>query len=268
MQCQFENIAGAEFCNQCGIKLDLACPQCGYVNPDGSKFCNQCGQGLSSDVASAEPTVWKNLPPKTPFDQGSPLKSDGERCQATILFSDLSGYTSMNESQPFVDRGRHVRVQRQTSHFVPALLKTFHFQIPCRLSSGRASDRLDRYPRESLRLASVIGREFTRGVALSVFPASKEQLTQALETLKFLELIQQTQIVPEAAYMFKHVIAQEVTYETLLKQKRKELHTAVGRAIEELYMDRLEEFYEMLAYHFWRGEALGSGIQIITARPD
>lgn len=97
MQCQFENIAGAKFCNQCGIKLDLACPQCGYVNPDGSKFCNQCGQGLSSDVASAEPTIWKNLPPKTPFDQGSPLKSDGERCQATILFSDLSGYTSMNE---------------------------------------------------------------------------------------------------------------------------------------------------------------------------
>ena len=114
-------------------------------------------------------------------------------------------------------------------------------------------DRLDRYPRESLRLASVIGREFARRI-LEHISASKEQLTQALETLKFLELIQQTQIVPEAAYMFKHVITQEVTYETLLKQNRKELHASVGRAIEELYMDRLEEFYEMLAYHFWRGE--------------
>ena len=69
-----------------------------------------------------------------------------------------------------------------------------------------------------------------------------------------MELIQQTQVLPEAAYMFKHVITQEVTYKTILKQKRKELHTAVGEAIEALYTDRLEEFYEMLAYHYWRSE--------------
>ena len=684
-QCQFENIAGAKFCNECGTKLDLACPQCGNVNPDGSKFCNQCGYGLSSGVASAEPTVWKNLPPKTPFDQGPPLKSDGERCQATILFSDLSGYTSMNErldpeevevimrrikkeavkiverhegivnqfvgdevlalfgipvaheddpiravraameihrlvrhisvgvedrtgtqlrmhtgistglvvthmrddrdgrygitgdavnigarlasiaeadailagpetqrliapyfetepqkaanvkgktrpvasfriikestvhtrfdaarmhgltdftgrenelttlyaglektlagsgqlvtvvgeaglgksrlmyefrhslnrSEITVLQGRcqsygssmpyfpHINAFRRglnlkdsdtpaqlhektvanimaidpsldkylpiflhllsipstdyplsenlhghdltlaiqealTASFIlnskkqplilifedwhwvddasDALLKQmvsliashalmilviyrpdypanwgnwshhtplnltaldllnceriiksiwkadhlpkgivslFHDRTggnpffveevsrslieegTCECKDRQAVltrslenlslpdtvqavirarlDRLDRYPRESLRLASVIGREFARRI-LEHISASKEQLTQALETLKFLELIQQTQIVPEAAYMFKHVITQEVTYETLLKQKRKELHTAVGRAIEELYMDRLEEFYEMLAYHFWRGE--------------
>ncbi|MGI9570616.1 MAG: tetratricopeptide repeat protein, partial [Desulfobulbia bacterium] len=114
-------------------------------------------------------------------------------------------------------------------------------------------DRLDRYSRESLRLASVIGREFAHRI-LERISASREQIGQALETLKLLELIQQTQVVPEAAYMFKHVITQEVTYATLLKQKRKELHTAVGKAIEELYIDRLEEFSEMLAYHFLRGE--------------
>jgi len=114
-------------------------------------------------------------------------------------------------------------------------------------------DRLDRYTRESLRLASVIGREFPRRL-LEKISDSTEQLCQALETLKILELIQQIQVVPEAEYMFKHVITQEVTYETLLKQKRKELHGLVGQAIEELYPDRLEEFYEMLAYHYWRGE--------------
>ena len=102
-------------------------------------------------------------------------------------------------------------------------------------------DRLDLFSQESLRLASVIGREFERRI-LEQISASKENLAGALETLKFMELIQQTQVVPEAAYMFKHVITQEVTYETLLIQKRKELHTAVGRAMEELYKDRLEEF--------------------------
>ena len=114
-------------------------------------------------------------------------------------------------------------------------------------------DRLDRYTRKSLRLASVIGREFSRRI-LEQISDSIERLSEALETLKNLELIQQIRVIPEAEYLFKHVITQEVTYDTLLKQKRKELHSLVGRAIEELYADRLEEFYEMLAFHYRRAE--------------
>jgi predicted ATPase len=114
-------------------------------------------------------------------------------------------------------------------------------------------DRLDRYAREALRLASVIGREFSKRILEQISNPS-ENLPESLETLKNLELIQQIRVVPEAEYMFKHVITQEVTYETLLNRKRKELHGNVGRAIEELYADRLEEFYEKLAYHYGRGE--------------
>ena len=114
-------------------------------------------------------------------------------------------------------------------------------------------DRLDGYTHESLRLASVIGREFARRI-LEQISDSTERLSESLETLKNLELIQQIRVIPEAEYLFKHVITQEVTYETLLLQKRKELHGLVGQAIEEHYADRLEEFYEMLAYHYRRGE--------------
>jgi len=114
-------------------------------------------------------------------------------------------------------------------------------------------DRLDGDTRESLRLASVIGREFARKI-LEQISDSSERLSESLETLKNLELIQQIRVIPEAEYLFKHVITQEVTYETLLKQKRKELHSLVGQAIEVQYADRLEEFYEMLAFHFWKGE--------------
>ena len=38
-------------------------------------------------------------------------------------------------------------------------------------------------------------------------------------------------------------------------QRRQELHRLIGQAIEELYADRLAEQYEVLAYHFARGEA-------------
>jgi class 3 adenylate cyclase/tetratricopeptide (TPR) repeat protein len=110
-------------------------------------------------------------------------------------------------------------------------------------------DRLDHFSRESLRLASVIGREFAHRI-LEQISSSKERLSQSLEDLKVLELIQQIRVIPEAEYMFKHVITQEVTYETLLKQKRKELHGLVGQAIEELYQDRIEEQVNLLYRHF------------------
>jgi len=114
-------------------------------------------------------------------------------------------------------------------------------------------DRLDQYSRESMRLASVIGREFTRRI-LEQISTFKEQLSQSLENLKVLELIQQIRVIPEMEYMFKHVITQEVTYETLLHQQRKDLHGLVGQAIEELYQERVEEQVNILHHHFKRAE--------------
>jgi tetratricopeptide (TPR) repeat protein len=45
-----------------------------------------------------------------------------------------------------------------------------------------------------------------------------------------------------------------VAYNSLLMQRRKTLHRAVGEAIEELYADRLAEHYTELAHHFSQGE--------------
>jgi len=45
-----------------------------------------------------------------------------------------------------------------------------------------------------------------------------------------------------------------VAYNSLLLTRRKEIHEKIGRTIEELYSDRLEEYYELLAYHYVRGE--------------
>jgi len=80
-KCQFVNPEGARFCNDCGSKLEITCPKCGKVNPSGSKFCNECGQKLEKEEAieRKEPSI------------------EGERKQVTVLFSDLSGYTSMTE---------------------------------------------------------------------------------------------------------------------------------------------------------------------------
>jgi tetratricopeptide (TPR) repeat protein/class 3 adenylate cyclase len=109
-------------------------------------------------------------------------------------------------------------------------------------------DRLHRDEREVLRVASVIGREFSRDVLEYVLAGAIDP-SKPLERLKSAGLVQQTSVVPEPSYRFKHVLTQEVTYETLLEHQRRTLHGAVGRALEKLQRGA-EERLELLAQHF------------------
>jgi tetratricopeptide (TPR) repeat protein len=59
-------------------------------------------------------------------------------------------------------------------------------------------------------------------------------------------------------------VIQDVAYNSLLVQRRKALHRAVGAAIEELYTDRLTEHYEELAYHYEHGEAWERALEYLV----
>jgi predicted ATPase len=58
----------------------------------------------------------------------------------------------------------------------------------------------------------------------------------------------------EVELLFKHALVQEATYESILLQRRRELHRRVGECVEALFADRLDEFYGLLAYHYSRAE--------------
>ena len=142
-----------------------------------------------------------------------------------------------------VDDG-FVLARRVDSIFVP---DTIQDVIMARI------DRLEEAPKRTLQLASVIGREFTRRL-LDRLGDLQDRHDELLKTLKAIELIHEKSIYPELAYMFKHALTHEVAYNSLLVQRRKELHGFIARAIEELYADRLAENYEILAYHFSKAE--------------
>ncbi|HET8577914.1 MAG TPA: adenylate/guanylate cyclase domain-containing protein [Methylomirabilota bacterium] len=114
-------------------------------------------------------------------------------------------------------------------------------------------DRLPEAPKRTLQLAAVIGREFTR-LLLDRLAEAPERTEGFLRELTALELILERRRVPELAYMFKHALTQDVAYASLLIQRRRELHGSIARAVEELYADRLPEYYEVLAHHFSRAE--------------
>jgi class 3 adenylate cyclase/tetratricopeptide (TPR) repeat protein len=110
-------------------------------------------------------------------------------------------------------------------------------------------DRLDETVKEVLRTAAVVGRIFLYRILKTVLKDEK-RLDQHLADLTSVELIQERQSMPELEYIFKHALARDATYESILLQKRRSLHAKVGQAIESLFVDRLEEFYGLLAYHY------------------
>jgi tetratricopeptide (TPR) repeat protein len=58
-------------------------------------------------------------------------------------------------------------------------------------------------------------------------------------------------------------LAQEAVYQTLVRTRREAYHQRAGQAIEALYADRLEEFYELLAYHFARSGTDGKAVEYL-----
>ena len=98
-------------------------------------------------------------------------------------------------------------------------------------------------------VAAVIGRRFAFRL-LQAISGMHEDLKYQLLNLQGLELIYEKRLFPELEYIFKHALVQEVAYNSLLSARRKEIHQRIGSAIEKLYAGNLEEFYEVLAYHY------------------
>jgi class 3 adenylate cyclase/tetratricopeptide (TPR) repeat protein len=128
-------------------------------------------------------------------------------------------------------------------------------------------DRLEEAPKKTLQLASVIGREFTRRL-LDRIGDIRGRMEEFLRELKAIELIYEKSLFPELAYMFKHALTHDVAYNSLLLQRRKELHRMIALAIEELYTDRLAEQYEVLAYHFAKGEDWTKALEYLLKAAD
>jgi class 3 adenylate cyclase/tetratricopeptide (TPR) repeat protein len=130
-----------------------------------------------------------------------------------------------------------------------AIPETVHGIIAARI------DRLEENLKKIIQVASVIGREFDFRI-LQAITDMDQDLKRQLLNLQGLEFIYQQSLFPEVVYIFKHAITQDVAYNSLLSAKRREIHKKIGDAIEQIYAKNLEEFYEMLAYHYTRGDQL------------
>ena len=131
---------------------------------------------------------------------------------------------------------------------------------------GLISGRLDRLEKETKRIlqeASVIGRAFLYEILIKVTNL-QDRIDQGLSTLERLDLIRTRSLEPDLEYMFKHPLTQEVVYNGLLKKERQDIHEQVARVMEQLFENRLSEFYETLAYHFALGRSENKAVEYLV----
>ncbi len=129
-------------------------------------------------------------------------------------------------------------------------------QVPATVQAVLAA-RIDRLPPEDKRLlqcASVIGKDVPFGLLQAIAELPEEVLRGMLTRLQTAEFLYEATLFPELEYTFKHALTHEVTYGSLLQERRRALHAQVIEAFERLYPDRLSENADRLAHHVVRGE--------------
>ena len=111
-------------------------------------------------------------------------------------------------------------------------------------------DSLPETAKEVLQAVSAIEREFSYELIKRVTDLPEKDLLSALSILKDTELLYERGIYPRSTYIFKHALTREVVYDSILIKNRKILHEKIGNAIEELYMDNLDEYCGILTEHY------------------
>jgi class 3 adenylate cyclase/tetratricopeptide (TPR) repeat protein len=137
------------------------------------------------------------------------------------------------------------------------LAKAVHtLQIPATAQAILAA-RIDRLAPEDKRLlqaASVIGKDVSFTLLQIVAEGPEEGLRRGLAHLQAAEFLYEARLFPDLEYTFKHALTLEVTYQSLLHERRRALHRRVLQVIEQQQAGREQERIELFAHHAARGE--------------
>ena len=109
---------------------------------------------------------------------------------------------------------------------------------------GILAARIDRQPadhKQLLQTLSVIGRESSLSLLRQVASHPDAQLQQMLADLQAGEFIYEQPAIGDTEYIFKHALTQEVAYNSLLIERRKQLHERAGQALEAIFASQLDD---------------------------
>ncbi len=113
-------------------------------------------------------------------------------------------------------------------------------------------DQLSESQKVTIKVASIIGRLFRFRWLWGAYPelGAQERVKGDLDVLDHMDLTPLDQLEPELIYIFKNALTQEATSESLLAATRAMLHGQLAAFIEQSYADSVDQYYDLLAYHY------------------
>jgi serine/threonine protein kinase/predicted ATPase len=118
---------------------------------------------------------------------------------------------------------------------------------------GLVGARIKRLPAEQkglLQRAAVMGQRFNVNLLSRVTAIPAGELKPTLLGLKDVGLLNR---ISASEFAFASDLVRDVVYQGIVFADRKEIHTAVAAAIEEMFSERIDEFVERLATHYREG---------------
>lgn len=117
---------------------------------------------------------------------------------------------------------------------------------------GSLMARLDRLgpARELIQMASVIGRDVPRRLLQRVSGLDDAELTRQLDQLTHAGLLYAPGSAPDAGYLFKHAMIQDIAHDSLLKSARQQLHGRIAQTLKTHFAERAALEPQVLARHF------------------
>jgi predicted ATPase len=114
-------------------------------------------------------------------------------------------------------------------------------KLPATVQAVLASriDRLPRAHKELLQTLSVVGREFSQSLIVRVLQRPTDELDEMLADLQSGEFIYEQAAITDTEYIFKHALTQQVAYNSILLERRTQIHERAAQAIEGLYATNL-----------------------------
>jgi predicted ATPase/class 3 adenylate cyclase len=112
--------------------------------------------------------------------------------------------------------------------------------------------RLDRMAtvKSLAQLGATLGREFSYTLLQAVAPWDEVTLHRGLHQLVAAEFLYQRGLPPQATYLFKHALIQDVAYQSLLRSTRQHYHQRIAQVLEQRFPDIAATQPELLAQHY------------------
>ena len=138
-------------------------------------------------------------------------------------------------------------------------------KVPTTLQGVLASriDALAPSNKELLQRLAIFGREFPLSLVQPFAERTEDELERELEQLRQSGFVSSPDLNETTTFRFRHSLTQQVAYNSMTAERRKAMHERAGKAIEQVFSNRLKDHYADLAYHYSRSADLDKAMDYL-----